>query len=305
MGAGSLNLSGLEAFLAVVEHGSVLGAAAALGRSRSSVRRQLADLEALLGVRLFSRTREGVTPTPAGEQMVERARGLLGDARLLVATAHQAGEAADSRIRIGLQVGYPPVLAALLSKLAVDQFPRSETEHLVAERPADLLPDRADVVLCIGEQPAAGACVELVVARIEQALLAPQAFVDQHPDLTLDELLPMLHGIWRAPTEAEPCVHLRDGGQRAVTPLVISPDETFLAAYAHVMGGPVYAPVSPPSPGQEALVPLLSDTVGRTLRARLLVPEQLVETPRVKAALDAFRNATGNTPTPYVPPRGR
>src|SRR5258707_13498466 len=52
-----------RAFLAVLSEGSLSGAARALGVAQPTVRRRIADLEASLGVVLFTRTPAGLDPT--------------------------------------------------------------------------------------------------------------------------------------------------------------------------------------------------------------------------------------------------
>src|SRR5438046_10759024 len=64
------NLSDLLAFLAVARDRSFTKAAAKLGVSRSALSHTLRGLEARLGVRLLSRTTRSVSPTAAGERLV-------------------------------------------------------------------------------------------------------------------------------------------------------------------------------------------------------------------------------------------
>ncbi len=66
-----------EAFIAVARNRSFSRAASVLGISRSYVSRQVAALEARLGVRLLSRTTRQVTLTPAGEVLLSATEGLF------------------------------------------------------------------------------------------------------------------------------------------------------------------------------------------------------------------------------------
>ena len=72
-------MSGLHQryFLAVVEHGSVAGAARALGVAQPSLSEQVRLLEKRVGVRLFDRTSTGMVPTPAGRRLVVAAEAWL------------------------------------------------------------------------------------------------------------------------------------------------------------------------------------------------------------------------------------
>ncbi len=67
----------LRSFLSVVETGSVNAAASASYVSQPALTKQVSQLERLLGTALFTRTRTGMTPTPAGEALVAAARSTL------------------------------------------------------------------------------------------------------------------------------------------------------------------------------------------------------------------------------------
>lgn len=59
----------LRVVLAITRAGSLTGAAKLLGASHPTVFRRINRIEKTLGVRLFERSREGYTPTLAGEEM--------------------------------------------------------------------------------------------------------------------------------------------------------------------------------------------------------------------------------------------
>ncbi len=85
----ALNLNHLRIFRAVLEQGSITGAAAALRISQPAVSRQLAEFEAALGTRLVDRLPRGIRPTAAGEVLGERARRIFAEER---AAEHDIGE---------------------------------------------------------------------------------------------------------------------------------------------------------------------------------------------------------------------
>lgn len=68
-----MNWNDLPTFLAIAEHGSLAGAARALGVNHSTVFRRLNALEADLEARLFDRFPEGYLLTPSGERLRELA----------------------------------------------------------------------------------------------------------------------------------------------------------------------------------------------------------------------------------------
>lgn len=72
-----LDLSLLRSFVAVIECGSVLQAAARVGRSQSAVSMQMQRLEEDVGRPLFQREGRLLRPNPAGEELLLHARRLL------------------------------------------------------------------------------------------------------------------------------------------------------------------------------------------------------------------------------------
>lgn len=74
-----LNLNHLRIFQAVLEQGSITGAARTLRISQPAVSRQLAEFEATLGTRLVDRLARGIRPTAAGEVLGERARRIFAE----------------------------------------------------------------------------------------------------------------------------------------------------------------------------------------------------------------------------------
>ena len=94
-------------FLAVARQGSLRGAAQALGATHATVDRQLRGLEQDYGVRLFDRTRGGMSLTLAGEQLLpvaEQAEEAMIDARARMMGLDQAPTGQ-------VHVSVPPVMA--------------------------------------------------------------------------------------------------------------------------------------------------------------------------------------------------
>src|SRR5690606_20660318 len=77
----------VRSFLAVLDAGSLMGAARATGAVQPTLSRHVAELEAQLGTPLFERTGRGVVPTAAALAIADAARrmeeGALGLERAL------------------------------------------------------------------------------------------------------------------------------------------------------------------------------------------------------------------------------
>ena len=131
-----MNLQQLRMLCEVVNRGlSISGAAAALGRTQPSVTRQIQELERELGLEVFSRNRSRILAvTPAGEQIIAIARGIIRDVatisdvaadlknesagEITIATTHtqaryvlpavlQQFAHARPEVKVRLQQGYP------------------------------------------------------------------------------------------------------------------------------------------------------------------------------------------------------
>src|SRR6478609_11277886 len=74
-----LPLSDLDAFTAIARERSFRAAARKRGVSASSLSDSLRRLEERLGVRLLNRTTRSVTPTEAGQRLLERLAPALGE----------------------------------------------------------------------------------------------------------------------------------------------------------------------------------------------------------------------------------
>ena len=73
----------VRSFLAVLDAGSLLGAARMLGAQQPTLSRQVAQLEAQLGAPLFERTGRGVVPTALALSITDAARQMAAGADAL------------------------------------------------------------------------------------------------------------------------------------------------------------------------------------------------------------------------------
>lgn len=143
-----LEIDLLRSFIAVSAHRNFTHAAEAIGRTQSAVSLQIKRLEAIIGKRLFDRSRQSVAITPVGEALLVYAHRILAanDAAL----SHLERPEAAGLVRIGAPDDYatfllPPILSALKK-----HHPRLQFE-VICDNGCDLLPmlDRQalDIVL--------------------------------------------------------------------------------------------------------------------------------------------------------------
>lgn len=139
--------------LAVVDHGSLTAAAAALGRSLQSISRSLAAIERQLNVVLFNRTTRRVHPTPGCLAFVNRIRPAvceIGAAREELVEQHVQLRGAI-RIAAPTSFGAQYVAPALAAFLRVHANVSSEL--ILSERHVDLASEAVDVALRLGKLP--------------------------------------------------------------------------------------------------------------------------------------------------------
>jgi LysR family hydrogen peroxide-inducible transcriptional activator len=107
----AFSLRQLQYAVSVAETRGFRAAAERCHVSQPSLSAQIAQLEAVLGVRLFERDRRHVLVTTAGEELLSYARRVLAEADALVAAAERAGDPLAGTLRIGV---IPTVSAYLL-----------------------------------------------------------------------------------------------------------------------------------------------------------------------------------------------
>ncbi|NQV45197.1 MAG: LysR family transcriptional regulator [Rhodospirillales bacterium] len=98
----AFDLKSLTVFLAVVDNGSMTAASEQLGMSQPAVTKTIRRLETELGASLIERRVRPYRPTPAGLELMNRARDLLAQAETLQASVRDIGEATLPVVRIGL-----------------------------------------------------------------------------------------------------------------------------------------------------------------------------------------------------------
>lgn len=131
-----LDLTLLRSFVAVIEGGSVLTAAARVGRSQSAVSMQIQRLEQEVGRPLFHRHGRTLRPNSAGEELLLHARRLLRLSDEALASLRCPEDA--GLIRFGVPEDYAAyLLLPLLSRFA-QEYPLAEIE-LTCEPSAWLL----------------------------------------------------------------------------------------------------------------------------------------------------------------------
>ena len=170
------NWAWYRTFLKVLETGSLSAAGRAMGLTQPTVGRHIDSLEAALGLRLFTRSFDGFTPTDAALDLKPYALGLASTAAALrrMASGHQSGVRGVVRLSasevIGVEV-LPPILATLQSA-----HPELVIELVLSNRIDDLLHREADIAVRM-IPPTQDALIAKRVGSIEAGLYAHESYL--------------------------------------------------------------------------------------------------------------------------------
>jgi len=167
-------LEELEVFIAILDAGSLAGAARKLRRSPPAVTRFLCALEDRIGTRLVERTTRSLAPTEAGKRVAEQAR------RVLAAYDAAVREDAAAPLRGTLRVTAPVVFGrrhvAPIVNSYLDLYPSMQVELVLNDRNLDLIDEGIDVAVRIGTLADAG-IVARRVGEVRHMLVASSAYL--------------------------------------------------------------------------------------------------------------------------------
>lgn len=116
----------LECVVAVADQRSFRRAAGTLGISQPALSAQVQAAEELLGVQIFERDRRSVLVTPAGEDVVGRAREALTAIDGVTDAARRRGEPLVGPLRLGVIPTVAPYWLPALLPMVRTKFPRLE-----------------------------------------------------------------------------------------------------------------------------------------------------------------------------------
>lgn len=197
-----LSLRQLEYVVAVADTLGFRKAAERCHVSQPSLSAQVRELEDVLGVRLFERDRRRVLLTPAGADLVQRARRVLREAGDLAEAAVRLGDPLAGPLRLGVIPTIAPYLLPEAVPAVLARFPKirlffreEKTEVLVAS-------------LADGKLDAAVLALEADVGDLGRAVIATDPFVLAAPK---KHRLARKRAITAADLEGETVLLLDDG----------------------------------------------------------------------------------------------
>jgi len=167
----------LRAFLAVAEHGSLSAAARTLGLTQPTVGRQIAGLEADLGLLLFDRVGRALTLTDTGADLLAHARTMGAAAERLSLAASGLSQSVAGLVRVTASDVFsahllPPVLHRIRARA-----PRLEIDVVAANDLRDILRREADIAVR-HVRPTQPDLIARRVAEMSAHLYAARSYLD-------------------------------------------------------------------------------------------------------------------------------
>ena len=161
------------------EEGSFSAAARKLGLTQPTLGRQVAALEARLGVTLFERVGRGLAPTQAGQELLAHVRTMRDAALNLSLTASGQSQSIDGEVRITASDIYsayhlPKILAGLRRAA-----PRLRVEVVAANDIRDLQRREADIAVR-HVRPSEPALIARKIADLEASFYASPNYLERH-----------------------------------------------------------------------------------------------------------------------------
>ena len=149
---GATSFDALAAFARVAECRSFSAAARQLGVSPSPLSHSLRQLEATLNLRLLHRTTRSVSPTEAGQMLLDRLTPALQDMRQTLHDVQSMGESPSGKLRLNVprhtaRMVLAPVLGAFHARC-----PNVELEIVTEDRMVDIVRDGFDAGIRFGER---------------------------------------------------------------------------------------------------------------------------------------------------------
>lgn len=282
-----LDTEGLQAFVHVVEDGSVAAAARELNLPRATVSRRLAKLEERLDVRLLHRTTRSQSLTDAGHELFHHARNVLKAVREAEDALRRADGVPRGRLRVSMPPAQDPFLSFLTSFL--EKYPQVQLEVDCSTRYVDVVAEGFDVTLRAGSGPIPDGLIARRLRRMQSHAWASRSYLARagtpmHPDelATHDLLVAFAEGV-------RPVTHwpLLDGGRIRVRGRLATNDLPAIAAACHAGLGIAMLPdVFATRRDRHDLVQVLPDHLGSGGALTVVYAERAFMPPAVRAFVD-------------------
>jgi DNA-binding transcriptional LysR family regulator len=279
-----------RSFLAVMDAGSLSGAARQLNIAQPTVGRHVEALEAALGgAPLFTRSPGGLRPTETARALEPHARAMAVAADALIRTASGEADSVRGSVRVtASEVMGAEVLPAILTDFR-ETHPQVSIEMVLSNKPEDLLRRESDIAVRM-VRPTQEALLARRVGSAWVGLFAHRRYVERHgaPDTLWDEGHNAI-GFDREPSDSRITRALNIELTRDFFDFRSDSDLAQLAALRAGFGiGVAQIGIAARQPD---LVRILPDAFAPELPVWIVMHEDLRTTPRCRAVFDALAEA--------------
>ncbi|MDP9840086.1 DNA-binding transcriptional LysR family regulator [Neorhizobium huautlense] len=183
------NVADLLFFLAVAREKSFTRAAAQLGVSQSALSHTVRQLEERMGVRLLTRTTRSVSPTPAGERLLESLTPRFQEIEDELVAVTELREKPAGTVRLtAMDYAINDIIWPKLAKVLKD-YPDINVEIVTSYGFTDIVAEKFDAGIRLGESVSVG----MVAARISPDIAfavagAPEYFAERPKPLVPQDL---------------------------------------------------------------------------------------------------------------------
>ena len=176
------HLDDLRAFVAVGRERSFTKAAAKLGVSQSALSHTMRELESRLGVRLLTRTTRSVSPTAAGERLLNTVGPRFEEIDAELAAVSELRDKPAGTIRItATEYAADGILLPKLAKLLRD-YPDIKVEIIIDYGLTDIVAERYDAGVRNGEQVAKDMIAVRIGPDMRMAVVGAPSYFKSRPE---------------------------------------------------------------------------------------------------------------------------
>jgi len=289
-----MNLLGLEAFLRVVELGSITRAAGVLDVPKSTVSRRIRRLEEELGVQLLVRKSRGFAISEAGHRLAQRcSRPMRAISEAAEALADGDEPVGTLRLSVGFSLGTTPLFTNFVASF-LSRYPEVKLHVRLETARVDLIAEGYDFALRghPGQLPDSSELKGRVLNTSRAAMFGSPGYLAGAPPLVHpDDLIHHRVLLLQMGGERE---HVRLGladqpaSRFPVMPVVLTDDLALITASAVAGVGLAFLPLEYAQPHLDsgALARVLPSWDVAMGRASLLWPVQRFETATQRAFID-------------------
>jgi DNA-binding transcriptional LysR family regulator len=184
------NINDILVFFAVARERSFTRAAAKLGMTQSALSHIIRGLENRLGVRLLTRTTRSVSPTDAGERLLQNVAPRLEEIEAEIAAISDLGDKPSGTVRItAIDHVVDTILWPRIAPL-MQQYPDLHVELSSDYRMVDIAAERYDIGVRHGDQVDKDMIAVRLTADVPMIIVGSPAYFEWHSKpASLQELL--------------------------------------------------------------------------------------------------------------------